>query len=73
MFNYCYDSCPNNLISRRTFQDGKKKITEATKGKNEELRCTVGYKQTVNSVVARENSEKNGATICGRLKTLFKA
>lgn len=48
-------------------------ITEATEGKNKQLLCSIGYKQTVNSVEGRVNSEKNGTIICGRLRTIFKA
>uniref|UniRef100_A0A6M3JFL6 Uncharacterized protein n=1 Tax=viral metagenome TaxID=1070528 RepID=A0A6M3JFL6_9ZZZZ len=73
MFNYCYDKCPNNTIPRRSYQDGKEKITEATEGKNKQLLCSIGYKQTVNSVEGRVNSEKNGTIIYGRLRTIFKA
>ena len=75
MNNYCYDTCPHNLIPRRSFQEvvNHKVVlhTQAEGEKNKKLQCTLGYKQTVASRKALLNSEANGTRVCPSLRKVF--
>ena len=61
--NYCHEECVQNGLSVD--------IHGKLNGRNAKLKCKLGYKQTVNSVKARVNSEMAGSIICPRLKRRF--
>ena len=61
--NYCHEECDQSGLSVDSF--GK------INGRNTKLKCRLGYKQTINSVQARINSEEAGSIICPRLKRKF--
>jgi hypothetical protein len=78
MFNYCFDSCQHNQVPRRSIEDGVddkgnvKRITEAEGGKNEKLKCDLGFKTTANSKEAVQNVLKNGGQLCRFLKQVLR-
>jgi hypothetical protein len=75
MNNYCQDTCPNNLISRESYEDyveGRKVyISRAVADRNKSLKCSIGYRQSVNSEQALKNSQANNTQCCARLRKLF--
>jgi hypothetical protein len=77
MFNFCFDSCQHNQVPRRSIEDGVdekgnvKRITQAENGKNEKLKCDLGFKTTANSRQALANVISNGGQVCRFLKQVL--
>ena len=73
-FNYCFDKCEFNKCKRHywnAIEDGKLVSHSKSDESNKELKCALGYLQSVNNRKALLNSLKNGTEICLPPRKIF--
>ena len=62
--NFCHEECKHSLLPVN--DEGDRLM------RNGKLQCEIGYKQTVNSLQGRLNSEANGTPVCPILRSRFR-